>query len=155
MIGGYMLLKRSCRILCMVLLMAGLAQALYAERAGECPCFTVRQLKGQFSPIARTGGSVRCQKYPGEAGTFVSIYGFFENSKSGLTMESMAAAQSTAGETGAQFCYLDAFVYPPKEGKEVERFTRSFYLNAAEAERCVQVIENTMRALGGECAEMD
>lgn len=149
----YLLLKRCCPMMCVVLLVAGLAQTLYAQDAGECPCFTVRQLKGQFSPIAKTGGTVRCQKYPGEAGTFISIYGYSENDRSGLIMESMAAAQSTVDVTGPQFCYLDAFVYPPKDGKEAERFTRSFYLNAEEADRCIEVIENAMSALGEACVE--
>jgi hypothetical protein len=139
----------------MVLLMAGLAPGLYAESVGDCPCFTVRQLKGKFSPIAKTGGMVRCQKYPGEAGTFVSIYGNSENGKSGLAMESMAAVQSTVDQTGAQFCYLDAIVYPPQEGKEVERFARYYYLSTEEANRCAEIIESTMRALGEECVEMD
>lgn len=152
MVTDYLLFKRCCTMICIMLLVIGMGQPLCAQSAGGCPCFNAHQLKGLFSPIVKTGGTVRCQESASGGGRFVSIYGNSVNDQSGLMMAIIAAAQSSAGEPAANFCYIS----PPQKGAGPEHYIHSgFDLTEAEAGACLEIIENTVQAFGGVCVGQD
>lgn len=152
MTGGYPLLKRSCQMMCTVLLMAGMAQTLRAQETGACPCFKASQLKGLFSPIVRTEGTVRCMKSLAGAYTYVSIYGNSVNENSGKMMAVTASAQSSVDVPEANICSVSQ----PQKGDTIDRYIRfEYYLTEEEAGACMSIIENAAQAFGAECVEMD